>query len=106
MAPGFDRTRPGRLGTTGANGHDGSTISVGVRGPAMAPLVGGRFLTLEQFVEELTVSRSQVYALVLDRSFVALEIGGRGLWRIERSGLRITSLGCTGLHDPRIRLTP
>lgn len=55
-------------------------------GPA-PPSVGARFLTLEQVAEELTVSRAQVYALVRDRSLVALKIGGRGVWRVERSRL-------------------
>jgi len=43
-----------------------------------------RFLTLAQVVQELNVSRSQVYALVRDRSLVAVKIGGRGQWRVER----------------------
>jgi len=43
-----------------------------------------RFLTLAQVAEELNVSRSQVYALVRDRSLVAVKIGGRGQWRVER----------------------
>ncbi len=47
----------------------------------------GRFLTLEQVAEDLNVSRSQVYALVRDRSVVAVKIGGRGQWRVERAEL-------------------
>ena len=46
-----------------------------------------RFLTLEEVAAELNVSRSQAYALVRDRSLLAIKIGGRGQWRIERCKL-------------------
>ncbi len=46
-----------------------------------------RFLTLQQVADELNVSHSQVYALVRDRSLVAVKIGGRGQWRVERDRL-------------------
>lgn len=48
---------------------------------------GPRFLTLDQVVEELQAARSQVYALVRDKSLIAVKIGGRGQWRVERSRL-------------------
>ena len=51
------------------------------------PLVPRRFLTLQQVGDELHVSRAQVYALVRDRSLLAVKIGGRGQWRVERSQL-------------------
>ena len=51
------------------------------------PPVPSRFLTLQQAADELNVSRAQVYALVRDRSLVAVKIGGRGQWRVERSRL-------------------
>ncbi len=51
------------------------------------PRPGPRFLTLDQVAEELQVSRSQVYALVRDKSLAAMKIGGRGQWRVERSRL-------------------
>ena len=46
-----------------------------------------RFLTLQQVADELNVSHAQVYALVRDRSLVAVKIGGRGQWRVEASQL-------------------
>jgi len=55
--------------------------------PSAAAANRARFLTLEQVAEELNVSRSQVYALVRDRSVVAVKIGGRGKWRVERAEL-------------------
>jgi len=51
------------------------------------PPPGPRFLTLDQVADELQVSRSQVYALVRDKSLAAVKIGGRGQWRVERSRL-------------------
>ena len=51
--------------------------------PAAAP----RFLTLQQVADELNVSRAQVYALVRDGSLLAVKIGGRGQWRVERDRL-------------------
>ncbi len=51
------------------------------------PSVPARFLTLQQVGDELNVSRAQVYALVRDRSLLAVKIGGRGQWRVERSQL-------------------
>ena len=49
-----------------------------------APL---RFLTLQQVADELNVSHAQVYALVRDRTLAAVQIGGRGQWRVERNRL-------------------
>ena len=48
-----------------------------------------RFLTLHQVAHELNVSHSQVYALVRDRSLIAVKIGGRGQWRVERARLEL-----------------
>lgn len=46
-----------------------------------------RFLTLDDLAEELSVSRSQAYALVRHGGLPAMKIGGRGQWRIERARL-------------------
>ena len=51
------------------------------------PPPGPRFLTLDQVADELQVGRPEVYALVRDRSLVAVKIGGRGQWRVERCRL-------------------
>jgi len=51
------------------------------------PVTAGRFLTLEQVGDELAVSRAQVYAMVRDKTLLALKVGGRGKWRVERSEL-------------------
>ncbi|WP_026208190.1 helix-turn-helix transcriptional regulator [Catelliglobosispora koreensis] len=46
-----------------------------------------RFLTLEQVAEELSTSAAQIYALVRRGELVAIRLGGRGQWRVERSKL-------------------
>ncbi len=42
-----------------------------------------RFLTLDDVAEILNVSWSQAYALVRRKELIAIQIGGRGQWRIE-----------------------
>lgn len=46
-----------------------------------------RFLTIPQVAEELATSEAQIAALVRRGELVALKLGGRGQWRIERSRL-------------------
>jgi excisionase family DNA binding protein len=43
-----------------------------------------RFLTLTDVAEELAVSSSQMYALVKSGDLPAIQVGGRGQWRVER----------------------
>ncbi len=44
-------------------------------------------MTLAEVSEELKVSAAQVYALVRTGDLPAIKIGGRGVWRVERSQL-------------------
>ena len=46
-----------------------------------------RFLTLDDVAEVLNVSWSQVYALVRRKELIAIQIGGRGQWRVEKDEL-------------------
>ncbi len=46
-----------------------------------------RFLTLEQVADELNTSVAQIYALVRRGELVAIRLGGRGQWRVERARL-------------------
>ena len=46
-----------------------------------------RFLTLDDVAEILNVSWSQAYALVRRGELAAIQIGGRGQWRIEADQL-------------------
>jgi excisionase family DNA binding protein len=43
-----------------------------------------RFLRLDKLAGELTISYSQAYALVRRRELPAIQVGGRGQWRVER----------------------
>ncbi|MDX6298186.1 MAG: hypothetical protein QOI51_2043 [Nocardioidaceae bacterium] len=46
-----------------------------------------RFLPLTEVAEVLSISVSQVYALVRRGDLPAIKIGGRGQWRVESSEL-------------------
>lgn len=46
-----------------------------------------RFLKLDEVSEELNISMSQTYALVRSGDLSAIQVGGRGQWRVERSKL-------------------
>jgi excisionase family DNA binding protein len=46
-----------------------------------------RFLTLDDVAEILAVSWSQAYALVRRKELIAIQIGGRGQWRVEKDEL-------------------
>ncbi|MFJ6002947.1 helix-turn-helix domain-containing protein [Arthrobacter sp. NPDC092385] len=43
-----------------------------------------RFMTLPDAAAELAVSKSQMYALVKSGDLPAIQVGGRGQWRVER----------------------
>ncbi len=49
----------------------------------MAP----RFLTLADVTEVLNISAQQAYSLVKSGELPAIQIGGRGIWRVESSEL-------------------
>lgn len=44
-----------------------------------------RFLTLADVAEQLQISAAACYALVRSRELEAIQIGGRGQWRVEES---------------------
>ena len=46
-----------------------------------------RFLTLEDVATYLSVSVPQVYSLVRSGELPAIKIGGRGVWRVDRTQL-------------------
>lgn len=49
----------------------------------MAP----RFLTLADVVEQLNISTAQARALVRSGELPAIQVGGRGVWRVETAEL-------------------
>ncbi|OMH35172.1 helix-turn-helix domain-containing protein [Tersicoccus sp. Bi-70] len=46
-----------------------------------------RFLTLSDVCEELQISSAQGYALVRTGELPAIQVGGRGQWRVEQTVL-------------------
>jgi excisionase family DNA binding protein len=42
-----------------------------------------RFLTLADVCEQLQISTAQAYALVRSGELKAIQVGGRGQWRVE-----------------------
>jgi excisionase family DNA binding protein len=46
-----------------------------------------RFLTLADVTEILNISSTQAYALVRSGDLPAIQVGGRGQWRVEASEL-------------------
>ena len=58
-----------------------------------------RLLTLEDVATYLSVSVPQVYALVRSGGLVAVKIGGRGIWRVDRREL---DLYVDRLHEEAI----
>lgn len=46
-----------------------------------------RFLTLADVAEELSVSVAQVRTLVRTGEIPAIQVGGRGVWRVEATEL-------------------
>ena len=46
-----------------------------------------RLFTLEEVATYLNVSVPQVYALVRSQELPAVKIGGRGVWRVDRTQL-------------------
>lgn len=53
----------------------------------MSRLEPARFMTIPDVAEELTTSTSQIRALIRAGDLPAIQIGGRGQWRIERTKL-------------------
>ncbi len=49
--------------------------------------VAARFLPLADVAESLNISASQAYALVHSGALPAIQVGGRGQWRVEISVL-------------------
>lgn len=55
--------------------------------PCQTGAMAQRFLTLADVTEELNISAAQAYALVRSGDLPAIQVGGRGQWRVEASEL-------------------
>ena len=62
-----------------------------------------RLLTLEDVATYLSVSVPQVYTLVRSGSLLAVTVGGRGIWRVDRHEL---DLFVDRLHEDAIARSP
>jgi len=51
--------------------------------------MASRFLTLADVTEILNISAPQAYALVRSGELPAIQIGGRGIWRVESAELEL-----------------
>ncbi|WP_062078104.1 helix-turn-helix domain-containing protein [Demequina globuliformis] len=49
--------------------------------------MAARFLKLEDVQEVLNISSQQAYSLVRSGDLPAIQVGGRGIWRVEASEL-------------------
>lgn len=49
--------------------------------------MAARFLTLADVTEVLNISSAQAYALVRSGELPAIQVGGRGQWRVEATEL-------------------
>jgi excisionase family DNA binding protein len=59
----------------------------GTRDAKLAAMTEPRFLRLSDVAEILNISAAQAYALVRNGDLVAMKVGGRGQWRVEREQL-------------------
>lgn len=50
-------------------------------------MTASRFLTLDDVSEILNISQRQTYAMVRSGELPAIQVGGRGQWRVERTKL-------------------
>lgn len=64
-----------------------STEDAADRNELSRPSVEPRFMTLEDVAIYLSVSVQQVYSLVRNGDLPAIKIGGRGVWRVDKSQL-------------------
>lgn len=55
--------------------------------PCQTDAMAQRFLTLADVTDELNISAAQAYALVRSGELPAIQVGGRGQWRVEISEL-------------------
>jgi excisionase family DNA binding protein len=55
--------------------------------PEPSPDIEPRYIRLEDVAAYLSVSVPQVYALVRSGELPAIKIGGRGVWRVDRTKL-------------------
>lgn len=63
----------------------------------------GKFLTLADVTEILNISTPQAYALVRSGELPAIQVGGRGQWRVEAEKLQAYIDRLYAENDARIK---
>ncbi len=61
--------------------------SCGAQAPCHNVAMASRVLTLADVQENLNISSAQAYALVRSGELPAIQVGGRGQWRVEATEL-------------------
>ncbi len=61
--------------------------SGGTRAPCHNGAMAPRFLKMEDVQEILNISSQQAYSLVRSGDLPAIQVGGRGIWRVEATEL-------------------
>lgn len=61
-----------------------------------------RFVPLEYVMDELSISRSQAYALVRTGDLKAIQVGGRGQWRVDLVELEAYIERCYAAADAEV----
>jgi excisionase family DNA binding protein len=69
--------KDGKIGYGSGHGYGRESVT----------MVEKRFLTLADVAEVLNISSSQTYALVRSGELPAIQVGGRGQWRVEANRL-------------------
>lgn len=77
----------------------------GARTP-INPNTTGRFLTIENVAAELNITTTQSYALLRAGTLPALKIGGRGMWRVERTVLEAWITDTYGITEAYVAANP
>ena len=65
-------------------------------------VVMGKFLSIADVAEYLNVSAGQVRTLIRSGQLPAIQVGGRGQWRIETTELQKYVEACSEITPPRI----
>lgn len=61
-----------------------------------------KFVPLEYVMDELSISRSQAYALVRTGDLRAIQVGGRGQWRVDLVELEAYIERCYAAADAEV----
>ena len=61
-----------------------------------------KFVPLEYVMDELSISRSQAYAIVRSGDLRAIQVGGRGQWRVSLDEIEAYIERCYAAADAEV----